>query len=145
MLKLWKFSPLCRQNQSLTWLGAVFYNGHFTWLDNSYVNYLNWAPGQPDVHEWGECIGLGQNLHDWAGQPGAWDDVDCWDVQVLWWSFKQVLLWKNFPHTILIVTCIKISFTIKLLLEYSYFYLYSYSNLSVNIKEAKTFTFWFVA
>lgn len=70
---------MSRQNQSLTWLGAVFYNGHFTWLDNSYVNYLNWAPGQPDVHEWGECIGLGQNLHDWAGQPGAWDDVDCRD------------------------------------------------------------------
>ena len=34
--------------QEVTWLGAVFYGeaSTFTWLDSSYVNYLNWAPGQ---------------------------------------------------------------------------------------------------
>ena len=34
--------------QDVTWLGAVFYGeaSTFTWLDSSYVNYLNWAPGQ---------------------------------------------------------------------------------------------------
>ena len=59
---------------TLTWLGAVFYNEEFTWLDNSYVDFLNWSPGQPDHHAWGDCIGLG---HLWS--DGAWDDVDCRD------------------------------------------------------------------
>ena len=63
----------------MTWLGAVFYDGHFTWLDNSFVNYLNWSPGQPDHHVWGDCIGLGVELTDHVGGPGAWDDVDCRD------------------------------------------------------------------
>ena len=68
-----------RHNESLTWLGAVFYNGHFTWLDNTYVNYLNWAEGQPDMHEWGNCIGLGSAWSSDHSGPGAWDDVDCRD------------------------------------------------------------------
>ena len=84
MLKLWKFSPLCRQNQSLTWLGAVFYNGHFTWLDNSYVNYLNWAPGQPDVHEWGECINNNNNDNNNNNNNNNNDNNNAlWVVQVI--------------------------------------------------------------
>jgi len=65
---------MLKTNVTLTWLGAVFYNEEFTWLDNSYVDFLNWSPGQPDHHAWGDCIGLG---HLWS--DGAWDDVDCRD------------------------------------------------------------------
>ena len=36
-------------------------------------------PGQPDHHVWGDCIGLGVELADHVGGPGAWDDVDCRD------------------------------------------------------------------
>ena len=50
-------------------------DGHFSWLDQSFVNYLNWAEGQPDHHEWGDCVGLGLR---W-GSPGTWDDVECWE------------------------------------------------------------------
>jgi len=58
-------------NRTIAWLGGVFIDGHFSWLDQSYVNYLNWEEGQPDHHEWGDCVGL--------GSPGTWDDVVCRD------------------------------------------------------------------
>jgi len=58
-------------NRTIAWLGGVFIDGHFSWLDQSYVNYLNWEEGQPDHHEWGDCVGL--------GSLGPWDDVVCRD------------------------------------------------------------------
>ena len=61
--------------KTIAWIGGVFFNGHFTWLDSSYVNYLNWADGQPDHHEWGDCVGMVEG----GNSQGTWDDVDCRD------------------------------------------------------------------
>jgi len=65
---------LVASNKTIAWLGGVFQDGHFSWLDHSYVNYMNWAEGQPDHHEWGDCVGLGL---EWGVKPGQWDDVMC--------------------------------------------------------------------
>lgn len=62
-------------NKTLAWIGGVFFSGHFTWLDGSYVDFLHWSAGQPDHHEWGDCVGLGLD----RVKPGTWDDVDCAD------------------------------------------------------------------
>ena len=64
-------------NKTIAWLGGIFQNGRFTWLDHSYVNYLHWADGQPDHHEWGDCVGL--SVVENGDRSGIWDDVMCLD------------------------------------------------------------------
>lgn len=55
------------------WIGLsdIEYEGTFTWeVDNSRVNFTNWASGMPDNRMNQDCVAV--HAHSWV-----WDDISC--------------------------------------------------------------------
>ncbi|GMR50740.1 hypothetical protein PMAYCL1PPCAC_20935 [Pristionchus mayeri] len=52
-------------------IGLKYIDGKYIWSDGSEADYLNFAPGFPDL-TFGDCLAMGTGLF-----PGQWMNIDC--------------------------------------------------------------------
>ncbi len=79
-------SDMATQNQisdieEQTWIGLhdLKHNGQWSWTDCTAVDYLNWAPGQPNILNNGQyCVNLySDNELDFPTVKYQWNDWYC--------------------------------------------------------------------
>lgn len=60
----------------LTWIGLQADGSAWKWTDNTKVDYINWAPKQPDNPGKEDCVELAQDksTHDWYE---TWNNEEC--------------------------------------------------------------------